>query len=320
MSRNDHAVGMNAALHARPKVDAHHHLWQLDRFPYAWLAPDSPPRPFGDHGALKRDYLLSDYRRDIAGTGIIGSVFVEANAGAPAAREIEWVDDIARDSALPSAAVGSVDLRRADVMSILSEFRRSPRMRGIRMSLCWDERPRWRFIERPDVMLTPEFRTGLAELTRHGLVFETLVVPSQLSQLAELASAHPDQAMVLDHLGTPWFETPADRANWENGMRECARRANIAVKISGLWTLDREWRPEVIAAPVRYVVDLFGPTRCMWASNLPVEKLMCPVNDQLSHLEEVLADLTEEDRNEIFRGTAERIYRIDRAMEAPLGA
>jgi len=301
-----------AATGRRPRIDAHHHLWDLKRFPYAWLAPDSPPRPFGDHAALKRDYLLGDYQEDIAGLGVVGSVFVEANAGAPEAREIEWVDEIARDASMPAVAVGGVDLRRPDLASILSGFQRSSRMRGIRMSLCWDdERPRWRFVDAPDVMLSAAFRAGLATLTRHGLVFDTLVVPGQLSQLAELAASNPGQAIVIDHLGTPWFETARDRNAWESGMRECARCPNVSVKISGLWTLDRQWRPEVIAGPVRFVVDLFGAARCMWASNLPVEKLMCPARQQIASLEQVLADLDDDAKDAIFHDTAKRVYRID---------
>jgi predicted TIM-barrel fold metal-dependent hydrolase len=293
----------------RSIIDSHHHLWELGRAPYAWLAPDSPPRPFGDHGALKRNYLLSDYLRDIEGLGIVGSVFVEANAGAPAA-EIEWVDAIAEGSALPTVSVGSLDLRSGDVKRMVSEFRRSSRLRGVRMSLAWHQRPAWRFVERSDVMLSRAFRDGLAVLTEQGLVFETVVVPQQLSQLADLARANPAQPVVIDHLGTPWFETAADRTIWMSGMKDCASCPSIYVKLSGLWTLDRKWRPHVIGDPVRYVVDLFGPDRCMWASNLPVEKLMCPAADQLSNLEEVLDGLTDDAKDGVFRRTARQVYSM----------
>lgn len=298
----------------RPTIDAHHHLWQLGRFPYAWLAPDSPRRPFGDHSRLKSDYLVADYRRDMSGAGVVASVFVEANAGAPGAEEAEWVDAAAADGSCPAAAIGSADLRRPDIAGILDEFARSPRMRGIRMSLCWDERPQWRFIDKPDVMLATEFRHGLRELTRRDMIFDALVVPGQLSQLADLADANPDQRIVINHLGTPWFETAEDKATWTAGMRECARHANINVKLSALWPLDRQWRPDRIGGPVKLVVDLFGPERCLWASNYPVEKLMCPVLDQIHHLETVLEDLSEGDRDMIFRRTAARIYDIPLAI------
>jgi predicted TIM-barrel fold metal-dependent hydrolase len=295
----------------RSIVDAHHHLWQLDCFPYKWLAPDSPPRPFGDHSILKRDYLLADYRRDMAATRLQASVFVEANAGAPEADEIEWVDQISGHSRIPAVVIGSLDLRHPQVDRILSRFLRSRRMRGVRMSLCWDERPQWRFIDRPGVMRMEEFRRGLASLTRHGLLLDALVVPSQLAELASVARANPDQSIVVNHLGTPFFETEADKTAWQGGMKDCAACGNISVKISGLWPLDRRWRPDIIGETVRFVVDRFGPDRCMWASNFPVEKIMCSVATQIDSLETVLHKLAANDLDMIFRTTAMRVYRID---------
>jgi predicted TIM-barrel fold metal-dependent hydrolase len=294
----------------RQKIDAHHHLWELGYFPYAWLGPDSPPRPFGDHTELKRDYLVADYVHDMAATGVVASVFVEASAGGPGASEVDWVDEAGGAGNLPAASVGYADLRRPDIGAVLSTFQRSPRMRGIRMSLAWDERPWWRFVESPDVMHTLELQRGLAELMRRGLVFDTLVVPGQLAQLAALARANPDLQIVLNHLGTPLRETLDDIDQWTEGMHECAKCANVSVKLSGLWVLDRGWAPQRIGGPVRLVIDLFGPDRCMWATNYPVEKLMCPVADQIHNLEAVLDDLPEDEKDMIFSRTAARIYRI----------
>jgi predicted TIM-barrel fold metal-dependent hydrolase len=294
----------------RPIIDSHHHLWKLGRHPYAWLSPESPPRPFGDHSRLKRDYLLDDYLRDIDGLNVVGSVFVEANAGAPSA-EIAWVDEIAQGAKLPDASVGYLDLRTKDVKRTVAEFIRSPRMRGVRMSLAWHEKnPAWRFVDRVDVMQSREFRDGFAALADNGLVFDTVVVPRQLAQVAELARAYPTQPIVIDHLGTPLFDDDVDRTAWIAGVKECAGCANVFVKLSGLWTLDHPWRPEVIGGPVRYVVDQFGPERCMWASNYPVEKLMCSLRDQLINLEEVLSGLSEDQKDMVFRRTAKRVYRI----------
>ena len=296
---------------SRPVIDAHHHLWQLGRFPYRWLVEGAAPRPFGDQSGLRHDYLRQDYEDDLAGTDLIASVFVEANAGTDGTAELEWLDAISGSSCLPAAAIGQLDLRRPDVAEMLGAFARTRRMRGIRMPLCWSPDPRWRFADGPDIMLDRDFRAGLAELTRRDLLFEVVVVPRQLVQLAALAEANPEQIFVLEHLGTPWFETEDDRRAWENGMKACAHATNVAVKISGLWPIDRGWRPELIGGPVRRVVELFGPDRCLWGSNLPIENLMCRVKDQIANLEEVLGDLREPEKDMIFAGTAHRIYRIE---------
>ncbi len=292
----------------RTRIDAHHHLWQLGRFPYPWLAPDAPPRPFGDQSELKRDYLVADYRRDMAGLGVIASVFVEANAGACGVCEVEWVDTVATE-AIPAVSVGQVDLRRPDVAAMLDRFEETPRMRGIRMSLCWDPRPEWQFIDSPDILSCDAFKSGVRELTRRNLVFDVLVVPGQLGQLAAFAAANPDQQFIINHLGTPLQES-RDRAEWTAGMRQCARCPNLAIKLSGLWVIDRKWRPDRIRESVRLAVDLFGTDRCMWASNYPVEKIMCPVREQIANLEALLDDLGEDEMSAVFRDTAARLYRI----------
>jgi len=43
-------------------IDAHHHLWDLKRNHYPWLA-DEPEHHFflGEYEALKRDYMPEDY-------------------------------------------------------------------------------------------------------------------------------------------------------------------------------------------------------------------------------------------------------------------
>ena len=46
-------------------VDAHHHLWDLDRLYYGWLT-DKPfdGHPSGDYSAIKKNYLPTDLKRE----------------------------------------------------------------------------------------------------------------------------------------------------------------------------------------------------------------------------------------------------------------
>lgn len=48
----------------------------------------------------------------------------------------------------------------------------------------------------------------------------------------------------------------------------------------------------------------------MWGSNLPIEKLMCPVDRQLAILGDILSLHTAEERDWIFRRTAVEAYRL----------
>jgi predicted TIM-barrel fold metal-dependent hydrolase len=54
------------------------------------------------------------------------------------------------------------------------------------------------------------------------------------------------------------------------------------------------------------VVEAFGAGRIAWGSNLPAAEQSLPELRSLA--EEVLAGLPEQDRQEIFAGTARRLY------------
>ena len=65
-----------------PFIDAHVHLWDLDRIAYPWLTP-----PFADDGPngsvepIAKTYLLDDYLADAAGRDVRGIVVAAALDG-----------------------------------------------------------------------------------------------------------------------------------------------------------------------------------------------------------------------------------------------
>ncbi|HZP19732.1 MAG TPA: amidohydrolase, partial [Bauldia sp.] len=54
-------------------VDAHHHFWRQRDLP--WLTGPMLPRIFGPYEAIRRDYPISEYLADIAGSGVVKSVY-----------------------------------------------------------------------------------------------------------------------------------------------------------------------------------------------------------------------------------------------------
>ena len=60
-------------------IDAHHHFWNPDQNPYPWLSDHPEPTFFlGDYSALKRNYLVADYRRDSAAHWVIAAARSDA--------------------------------------------------------------------------------------------------------------------------------------------------------------------------------------------------------------------------------------------------
>src|SRR4029078_9697259 len=83
-------------------IDSHHHVWRQQDMP--WLVGPMLPRIFGPYEPLRRDYPMTEYLSDIAGSGVVKSVYVQANwAPAQAEGEVAWVQKTADETGWPHA-------------------------------------------------------------------------------------------------------------------------------------------------------------------------------------------------------------------------
>lgn len=292
-------------------VDCHHHLWGLGLFPYAWLADNAPPRPFGDHSAIKRDYLARDYLSDTEDINLRASVFIQANSGAkdPAA-EAHFAAREAKAAGLDMAIVGFVDLNRGDTDRQLVRQSAIEGFRGVRIFAGYDEDAIWKQTNDPHY-LKNEAVTGLCEsLSKNGLSLDLVVYPRQLADVAWLSARFPELAVAINHLAMLRPDLSDEVPIWRDGIGAIAEHGNIALKISGLWTIDRQWRLEAIGPHVGYAIETLGANRLMYGSNMPVEGVMIPVASQVANLSAVLAGRQPDEIAAIYANTAAAFYRL----------
>lgn len=292
-------------------VDAHHHFWELARFPYRWLAPDAPPARFGDKAAIRRDFLPEQYLATFGDLPLGASVHVQANCGAAdPVEETRWLQALSDSTGWPSAIVAEVDLAAPDARDQISRHLASPALRGIRTPVAWDDAGRWRVADRAGVLGAPGFRNALSCLEDNGLCLECVVVPAQLPEVLDLAQAHPGLTIVLDHFATLEPDQPGTLPDWQHGIAALADAPNVCVKLSGLWTVDKAWRADVLRPHILHLLSCIGPDRVLYGSNLPVEGVNCSLARQFEQLQDVLADQPKASITSIFSETARRVYRL----------
>ncbi|MDE0589003.1 amidohydrolase family protein [Halocynthiibacter sp. C4] len=292
-------------------VDAHHHFWELDRFPYKWLAPNSGPGRFGSKATLQRDYLPETYLAEFGDLPLSASVHVQANCGADdPVDETAWIQHLSDTTGWPTAIVAEVDPLDATAQNQIVRHAAHTALRGIRASVTWDKARRWRNAIRPDVMSAPEFRQTLTTLEDRNLCLEIVIVPEQFSELIDLAQAHPDLKIVVNHFGTLEPEQPDNAATWRAGITRLRDISNVYCKLSGLWTVALDWSPEVLTPFVDHLVSTIGADRVMYGSNLPVEAVNCSLKKQFTQLAEILRNRRQAEIELIFSGTARKVYRL----------
>jgi predicted TIM-barrel fold metal-dependent hydrolase len=294
-----------------PFVDAHVHFWRLDHLRYAWLTP-----PFADDGpngsveAIARDYLPADHQLDVAGWNMVDCVHVDAGADADQAfDETRWLNELADAEASPGAIVAFARLDAPDAAAALAVQAAQPRVRGIRQIVNWHPDQRRTYTPR-DLTREPAWWAGYALLARHGLSFDLQCYPAQMPTLAAGLARHPDVPVIVNHLGMPVLTDPDGLADWRHGMTALAALPHVHVKLSGLGFADRLWTPEQVRPLLLEAISLFGPRRCLVASDAPTDKLFAPIAHHLEAYEAVTADLSADERRDLWGRNANRVYRL----------
>ena len=183
---------------------------------------------------------------------------------------------------------------------------------------------------REHLLLDASFREGFAQLAPLGLSFDAWLFHPQIPELTDLARAFPDTTIVLDHFGGPLGIGPyagqADAvfADWKRDIDELARCPNVVAKLGGIdmpvngfdWH-KREPPPssqQLADATARYylhTIERFGPERCMFESNFPVDKVSCSYLVLWNSFKRLAAGFSPAEKAALFHDTAKRVYRLD---------
>lgn len=285
-------------------VDAHHHLWDLDRNHYPWLeAGPDPDASIGDYSGLRRSYLIADFAADSEPAGVVRTVHVQAewDPDDPVG-ETRWLQTVADRHGVPHGIVAAARLEDSRVDDVLEAHLAYSNMRGIRQMLDRGEGLR--------LLGRPEWERGLARLSDYGLSFDLQVNPDQLVASAALANRHPDLVFVLNHCGMPQERTPDAFDFWRSGLRTLAEQPNVSAKVSGLGMFDHAWSVESIRPYVQEMLDAFGIERCMFGSNFPVDKLYGSYSALVEAYRELVAELSAAEQRAFFYDNAVRVYRL----------
>ncbi len=295
-------------------IDPHHHLWDLENHSYPWLV-DPVDHFAGDYAAIRKSYLITDFVEDARPQDLVKSVHVQAgfDRDDDPVKETAWLQSVADNPALPGFPHGIVayaDLAAPDIEETLARHCAYPNMRGIRQMLNHGPEPKLCFASRGDLMQDSRWRAGLALLARFGLSFDLQIWPWQMEEAAALAQAFPEIPFILNHTGMPYGQGPADFDRWRAGMQHLAEALNVVVKISGFGMFDRNWTIDSIRPFVLETIETFGPDRCMFASNFPVDKLMRDYNGIWDAFFTLTVTSSEDERRTLFHDNAARYYRL----------
>ncbi|EEB78431.1 Amidohydrolase family protein [marine gamma proteobacterium HTCC2148] len=288
-------------------VDAHHHLWDLGHCNYPWLMAKGEMRFFGDPGPIQKNYFIDDFLAESVDYRPVKSVHIQVGVTpTDEVRETAWLQS---QQPYPHAIVAATDLRADTLRAKLEAHGESDRLRGIRQILGRHELEDKK--HGSDALLKdPDFLRGLSLLAAQGLSFDLQMVPPQMDQVIALLKQVPTLPVVLCHAGSPWDQSRTGLENWRNGLEKFAALPNTYCKLSGLGMFNPRWDETALRPIILRVLETFGPTRVMFGSNFPVDKLYNNYGYLWQTYDRVTADFSTTERQQMFCTTAENFYRI----------
>jgi predicted TIM-barrel fold metal-dependent hydrolase len=292
-------------------VDAHQHFWDPAANYHPWLR-DEPPISFryGDYRAIRRRYLPPDYRADASPVRIDQTVYVETEWDpADPVGEMRYVERLRHEFGLPTVAVAHAQLDKPDARDVLAQQAAFTFVRSVRHKPRANRSPAE---SSPGGMADAQWRNGYAELGRNNLRFDLQTPWWHLAEATRLASDFPYIPILLNHTGLPADRSAEHIAGWKAAMKTLASCPNVAVKISGLGQQGQPWTVAANRDVVLTTIDLFGPSRCMFASNFPVDSLCASFHTIFGGFREIVRDFSAGEQRGLFHDNAIRIYGMER--------
>jgi predicted TIM-barrel fold metal-dependent hydrolase len=315
----------------REIIDPHHHLWR-DFGVGAYLLDDLWRDTGAGHNITRTVFVECgvEYRqegpehlRSIGETAFVADIAKQSRAGRagqpPIAAIVAHSDLRLPPEQLEEALAGHVAAGRG-------------LFRGIRHALACPPPGASLMIEghgARQLYADPDFQRGVRLLGSRGFTYDSWQYHTQLPEFLALARAAPETPMILDHLSTPLgVDRWAGKRNevfdlWRRDLAAVAACPNVFVKLGGMAMPDNGWgwheaaRPpdsdEFAAAQAPWylhAIDCFGPERCMFESNFPVDRFSLSYTVYWNGVKKIVADFTDAEKSALFSGTAARVYGL----------
>jgi predicted TIM-barrel fold metal-dependent hydrolase len=287
---------------AIPFVDTHIHLHDMKHpsLRWSWLEPDAIHPALGDIDAIKaQHYWIQDYIAETRFSNVTKAIHVQAALGsADPVEETRWLQAFADEFGFPHGIVAECHLAERDAQSVLERHVEYPNVRGIRELVA------------PEKLASADWIRGFRLLPRFRLVPCVSTTHEHLPKVTHLAAQVADSPVCIEHCAFPVERSKEYFDVWRRAVRELGKAQNVHVKISGLGMFDRAWTVESFRPWVHECIEAFSPQRVMFGTNWPLDRLSSSYPDLIVAYDTLISGFNMAERQAMFAGNAERVFRI----------
>jgi L-fuconolactonase len=318
-----------------PICDPHHHFWdyRFERIPYQrYLLDELINDTSSGHNITSTVFVEARSMYNLSSSDNFKTI-----------NEVEFVNGLSAASAsglygktkAATSIVGHANLNLGKKVEPVLEalIAASPsRFKGVRHTITWDNNPEIEnnpMYKSSEQMSSSSFLEGAQVVSKLGLTFESWMYFHQLPQLLNLAKTVPDLPIIINHVGGliqigPYSNQRQEVITiWKKNITELAKCPNVVIKLGGLGmpVTGHDWHLRNIpvgsielandmAPYLDFCIDKFGPSRGMFESNFPVDKVSFSYNILYNAFKIYSKNYSQSERASLFHNTAAKIYSI----------
>tara|TARA_R110001583_G_scaffold2233_6_gene16409 strand:- start:16218 stop:17111 length:894 start_codon:yes stop_codon:yes gene_type:complete len=290
-------------------IDAHHHLWDLDTVHYPWLAAKGEKRFFGQPDPIRKNYLVKDFALDHQHQ-ISQSVHIQVGA-ANSLEETALIQRLSQSAQrdglyFPSAAVVAIDMCQPSIEQQLAPHLSYNITRGARDIIGKSpEENKSLPTFHPDIWLN-----NWQYLASKSLSFDLQLTSEQYQIVLKTLERVPELKVAICHLASPWDQSDLGFNYWKKQIKAFAELPNCYMKLSGFSMFKHGFDSESFKRYAHAAINIFGPQRCMFGSNFPVDKLYISYADLFIQWQEITSAYTIDEANYLAARTASNFYQL----------
>ena len=287
------------------KIDAHHHLWDLQAVHYPWLMDKGGVRFFGDPASIQRDYLIDEFTADAKVHGIAGSVHIQVGAQ-DGYQEARWIDKVAHQNSWAMKQVAFCDLTADDVEAQLDKLISLSSVVGVRQ-IIGRAPGEDATTGTQQLISSAAFQKGLQSLIDRHLTFDLQLLPELMRPVADILKDKPQLRVALCHAGSPYDRSDDGITSWAEQLESLSSMPQIYAKLSGLGMFAHGWEGDDFRPITSIILEQFGAERVMFGSNFPVDSLTSDYHKLFTAYEKLIPQPMQD---QVFGKTAADFYRF----------
>jgi len=283
-------------------IDPHVHFWDHSEIGLTWPYLEQGfdhPRLKGMHRLQAPRFAVPEFISQTGEIDVKAIVHIHSAREEGLGLETSWIQRIAQDKDLIRGIVARVSTTDEGLATLLSANSQHNLLRGVRD------------MDAPQTIGGEDFNAGFAAIVSSGLSVEFPVPLAHFKSVGVLAEQHPEAVIILGHCGLPERRDKQYFRQWSQGLLKLSKSKNVVVKISAIASgADPLWTVASIRPWIECCVETFGPSRAMFASNWPIDRLYRSYEELINSYREIARQWTLGEQNSLFGQTATRVYRL----------